>query len=301
MKKFITSILILNLNSNIRANHEVISESDHVNTDLSHSTSTKTNFTLSEYMGQTTILELWSELLPLPDGGTQQRLDGKLYILNANLYSQNFIGKLDYRIDIGLHDADQEKLIDGVDGPVYMSDRDWISLRFSLKDMYSVGNWTCRDEYSDYGSTPRYDLDDTYPNVLDFSQDCTVSNPTMEIIGDVNDADKTDKINLSVEFNKYYDTGDQIQDIKLVANERLGIQTRLTDELSPENQSYNSWTDFVWVIPELSLMGHGTSHDLAHMHSQREVNWIISLLIIGSCGIIFTCKFLDEREEKLAK
>ena len=106
---------------------------------------------------------------------------------------------------------------------------------------------------------------------------------------------------MSIEFNKYYDTGDVIQDIKLVANERLGIQTRLTDELSPENQSYNSWTDFVWVIPELNLMGHGTSHDLAHMHSQREVNWIISLLLVGSCGIIFTCKFLDEREEKLAK
>lgn len=83
----------------------------------------------------------------------------------------------------------------------------------------------------------------------------------------MDDQDKSDKINLSIEFNKYYDTGDAIQDIKLVANERLGIQTRITDELAPESQSYNSWTDFVWVIPELNLMGHGVSHDLAHMHS----------------------------------
>jgi hypothetical protein len=83
----------------------------------------------------------------------------------------------------------------------------------------------------------------------------------------VNDNLKLDKINLSIEFNKYYDTGDTVQDIKLVANENLGIQTRITDELSLDNRSYNSWTDFVWVIPELSLKGHGKSHDLAHMHS----------------------------------
>lgn len=110
-----------------------------------------------------------------------------------------------------------------MDGPVYMSDRDWISLRFSLKDKYGIGNWTCRDEYSDYSSTPRYTLEDTFPNVLDFSQDCAVSKPTQIISGNVNDGDSADKINLSVEFNKYYDTGDSIQDIKLVANERLGI------------------------------------------------------------------------------
>ena len=65
----------------------MISDTDHVETDLSHATSTKTNFTLSQYNGQTTILELWSELLPMPNGKTQQRLDGKLYIMNANLYS----------------------------------------------------------------------------------------------------------------------------------------------------------------------------------------------------------------------
>ena len=83
----------------------------------------------------------------------------------------------------------------------------------------------------------------------------------------MDDGLKLDKINLSIEFNKYYDTGDTIQDIKLVANENLGIQTRITDELAVDSRSYNSWTDFVWVIPELSLKGHGTSHDLAHMHS----------------------------------
>jgi hypothetical protein len=89
MNKLLTPFLILNLNGQIGANHDAVNENqhDHPNTDLSHSTSTKTNFTLSEYQGQTTILELWSELLPLPDGNTQQRLDGKLYILNANLYS----------------------------------------------------------------------------------------------------------------------------------------------------------------------------------------------------------------------
>ena len=70
MNKLLTSILILNLNDQILANHEVISDTDHVDTDLSHATSTKTNFTLSQYNGQTTILELWSELLPMPNGKT---------------------------------------------------------------------------------------------------------------------------------------------------------------------------------------------------------------------------------------
>ena len=69
----------------------------------------------------------------------------------------------------------------------------------------------------------------------------------------MNDNDMNDRINLSIEFNRYYDTGDSVQDIRLVANERLGIQTRLTDELSVDNNSYNSWTDFVWTIPELNL------------------------------------------------
>ena len=73
-------------------------------------------------------------------------------------------------IDIGLHDALAEQLVDSVDGPVYMTDRDWITLRYSLNDEYEAingnGTWTCTDGFSDY-STPRYDLDDTYPNVED--------------------------------------------------------------------------------------------------------------------------------------
>jgi len=59
--------------------------------------------------------------------------------------------------------------VDSIEGQVFMTDRDWISLRFSLKDMYSAGVWTCSDGYSDY-STPRYDLEDTYPNVQDTDQ-----------------------------------------------------------------------------------------------------------------------------------
>lgn len=41
-------------------------------------------------------------------------------------------------IDIGLHDALDEQLVDSVDGPVYMTDRDWITLRYSLKDEYEA-------------------------------------------------------------------------------------------------------------------------------------------------------------------
>lgn len=96
--------------------------------------------------------------------------------MNGDLFSQNPIGKLDYVIDIGLHDALDEHLVDSVDGPVYMTDRDWISLRFSLKDKYDTnGTWTCTDGFSDYSSTPRYDLEDTYPNVDDNTQNCQVS------------------------------------------------------------------------------------------------------------------------------
>jgi hypothetical protein len=76
MFKLVSSICFLNL-SQFASAHE----------DKSHVESPKTNFTLSEFNGQTTILELWSELLTLPNDQTQQRLDGKLYITNANLLS----------------------------------------------------------------------------------------------------------------------------------------------------------------------------------------------------------------------
>ena len=52
MFKLLASILILNLNDQISANHQDINENDHSLTDRSHATSTKTNFTLANYMGQ---------------------------------------------------------------------------------------------------------------------------------------------------------------------------------------------------------------------------------------------------------
>jgi len=52
MNKLLTPFLILNLNGQISANHAVEEAHENPHTDLSHSISTKTNFTLSEYQGQ---------------------------------------------------------------------------------------------------------------------------------------------------------------------------------------------------------------------------------------------------------
>jgi len=59
-------------------------------------------------------------------------------------------------------------------GTVYLTDRDWIRLSFSLKDKDSIGTWKCIDGFSDYTKQPRYDLADHYPNVQDDIQDCNV-------------------------------------------------------------------------------------------------------------------------------
>jgi hypothetical protein len=46
---------------------------------------------------------------------------------------------------------------------------------------------------------------------------------------------------------------------------------------------------------------HGEHEGMEHLHSQTEVNLIICALLVGSWGIICTCKYLDEKEAKLAK
>ena len=62
-----------------------------------------------------------------------------------------------------------------------------------------------------------------------------------------------------------FDTGDKIEDILLVPGEVLAIQTRLSDELSPMNRRYQSWSDFFWTIPSPHA---DTGHiGLAHAHS----------------------------------
>ena len=133
----------------------------------------KTNFTLSQTSTNTSsslvILELWSETLAAPSNAVQQRLNGKIYLINQDIYGQNPIGKLNYFIDIGLHNKSDERLVNSIEGPVYMTDRDWITLKFALYDKDSVGNWSCIDGYSNYTATPRYDLTDYYPNNKDAS------------------------------------------------------------------------------------------------------------------------------------
>ena len=96
-----------------------------------------------------------------------------------------------------------------------------------------------------------------------------------------------------------FDTGDYIEDIKLVPGEQLAIQTRLTDELSPRNHRYESWSDFYWTIPFVDP--NASSHGLEHAHSQTEVNLIIAALLIGSWGIIFTCRYLENKKAAEAK
>lgn len=71
-------------------------------------------------------------------------------------------------------------------------------------------------------------------------------------------------INATVQFNRMFDTGDYIEDIKLIPGEKLAVQTRLTDELSPMNQRYQSWSDFYWTIP---FVNPHVNHGLAHAHS----------------------------------
>jgi len=132
------------------------------------------------------------------------------------LYSQNRIGKLDYKIDIGLHNASDEHAVQSFDGIVYMTDRDWISLKFKKHDLTQIGVWKCIDGFSDYNSTPRYDLTDYYPNNADLVQDCN-------IFGNATENISNDRINLTVEFGKMFNTGDSAQDIKLVPSEYVAF------------------------------------------------------------------------------
>jgi hypothetical protein len=72
-------------------------------------------------------------------------------------------------------------------------------------------------------------------------------------------------ITASVEFSRMFDTGDYLEDIKLMPGENVAIQTRLTDELSPRNHRYESWSDFYWSIP---YVNPGVAHTgLEHLHS----------------------------------
>jgi len=69
----------------------------------------------------------------------------------------------------------------------------------------------------------------------------------------------------------------------------------------------------VWTIPPLvieieenteeSHSEHGEDHEGGHVteHSQTEVNLIITALLLGSWGIIFTCRYLDMKKEAAAK
>ena len=171
-----------------------------------------------------------------------------------------------------------------------MTDRDWITLKFKLYDKDSIGQWDCLDGFSNYSSTPRYDLTDHYPNKMDESQNCQVSTgATQKIVGQY--------ITATVEFSRMFDTGDYLEDILLKPGEKLAIQTRLTDELSPKNHRYESWSDFYWTIPVLD----NTDHGMAHLHSQTEVKLIIAALLTGSWGIIFTCRYLDNKKAAAAK
>lgn len=202
------------------------------------------------------------------------------------------MGKLDYFIDIGLHNTTDEHLVQTVDGNVYMTDRDWVTLKFKLYDKNSIGQWSCIDGFSNYNATPRYDLQDHYPNKMDSSQNCQVSTGyTQSIVGGL--------INATVEFNRMFDTGDALEDIRLEPGMQLAVQTRLTDELSPRNHRYESWSDFYWTIPFITPQNN--AHGLEHAHSQTEVNLIIAALLIGSWGIIFTCRYLDNKKATEAK
>jgi hypothetical protein len=85
------------------------------------------------------ILELWNEKLAAPGYNMQHRLNGKLYLINQDIYAQNSVGKLTYYIDIGLHDKNDERMANSASGPLFIPDRDWISLKFYLYDKDSVG------------------------------------------------------------------------------------------------------------------------------------------------------------------
>ena len=138
--------------------------------------SKKTNFTLvSISPTQKVILELWTDKVISPasqeddkEGGEHNeeadhgsghktiptvadyRLNGNLYVLDQDLFSQTRIGKLKYTIDLGFHDVNDEKKYNTSYGEVLKSDRDWISLEYRLKDKYSKGSWKCIDGFSNY-------------------------------------------------------------------------------------------------------------------------------------------------------
>ena len=79
----------------------------------------------------------------------------------------------------------------------------------------------------------------------------------------------------------------------LTPGENIAIQIRLEDELSPNQKSYQSWSDFYYTIP---MLDYGSELD-AHSHSgaTTQVNLIIFALLLGSWGIILTCRHLENK------
>jgi len=74
---------------------------------------------------------------------------------------------------------------------------------------------------------------------------------------------------------------------------------RLEDELSPNQHSYESWSDFIYRLPtEQSLLHEGESEP---GESRTKINTIIAGLLMGSWGIIMTCRHLELESEKRAK
>lgn len=65
------------------------------------------------------------------------RLYGKVYVLGQDIYAQNKIGKLTYDINIGLYDEDKKQLVQTPAGPANITDRDWLTLQFRLRDSIS--------------------------------------------------------------------------------------------------------------------------------------------------------------------
>ena len=56
--------------------------------DMSSANSGHVNFTLSQTNNSASvILEIWNEIVTAPNGKQPQRLNGKLYLINQNIYS----------------------------------------------------------------------------------------------------------------------------------------------------------------------------------------------------------------------
>jgi len=67
--------------------------------------------------------------------------------------------------------------------------------------------------------------------------------------------------------------------------------------LSPNSHDYESWTDFIYLVPSVSALEETEEEG----ESRTRINLIISALLMGSWGIIIAGRHFELKAEEKAK